>query len=82
MAPLLAAASGGAVLIDDQDITGVSRTPVRLALVRLDEQADIYIPGRLISDMEVHRGLKVRVVTEKITDEVGDLAWTTEGVPL
>jgi len=54
--------------------------PYVLALVRLDDQSDIYIPGRLISDKEVHRGMRVRVVTEKITDQVGDLAWTTEGV--
>ena len=54
--------------------------PYVLALVRLDEQSDIYIPGRLISDKEVHRGMRVRVLTEKITDQVGDLAWTTEGV--
>ncbi len=54
--------------------------PYVLALVRLDEQSDIYIPGRLISDKEVHRGMRVRVLTEKITDQVGDLAWTTESV--
>ena len=54
--------------------------PYTLALVRLDEQADIYIPGRLISDSEAYRGMKVRALPEKITDELGDLAWTTEGV--
>jgi uncharacterized OB-fold protein len=55
--------------------------PYTLALVRLDEQADIYIPGRLITDMDVQRGMKVRVVPEKITEQLGDLAWTTEGLP-
>jgi uncharacterized OB-fold protein len=55
--------------------------PYTLALVRLDEQADIYIPGRLITDKDVHRGMKVRVIPEKITDQLGDLAWTTEGLP-
>jgi uncharacterized OB-fold protein len=54
--------------------------PYTLALVRLDEQADIYIPGRLITDKEVHRGMKVRVLPEKISDKLGDLAWTTEGL--
>jgi uncharacterized OB-fold protein len=52
--------------------------PYTLALVRLDEQADIYIPGRLITDREAHRGMRVRAVPEKITDTVGDLAWTPE----
>lgn len=52
--------------------------PYTLALVRLDEQADIYIPGRLISDREAHRGMRVRVAPEKITDTLGDLAWKTE----
>jgi len=55
--------------------------PYTLALVRLDEQADIYIPGRFISDMDVRRGMKVRVRPERITDQLGDLAWTTEGMP-
>jgi uncharacterized OB-fold protein len=49
--------------------------PYTLALVRLDEQADIYIPGRLVTDTQVHRGQRVQVVPEKITEEVGDLTW-------
>ena len=54
--------------------------PYTLALVRLSEQSDIYIPGRLITDAEPHRGMKVRALPEKINDKLGDLAWTTEGV--
>jgi uncharacterized OB-fold protein len=52
--------------------------PYTLALVRLDEQADIYIPGRLISDREAHRGMRVRVAPEKITETLGDIAWKAE----
>jgi len=52
--------------------------PYVLALVRLDEQPDIYVPGRLISDKEVHRGMRVHVLTEKISDNLGDLAWVAE----
>jgi len=52
--------------------------PYTLALVRLDEQRDIYIPGRLIGDKEAVRGLRVRAVPEKINDEVGDLAWAVD----
>jgi uncharacterized OB-fold protein len=52
--------------------------PYTLALVRLDEQADIYIPGRLLTDTEAQRGMRVRAVPEKINDEVGDLAWAVE----
>jgi uncharacterized OB-fold protein len=52
--------------------------PYTLALVRLDEQQDIYIPARLISDKEAHRGMRVHAVPEKITDEIGDLAWAAD----
>jgi len=50
--------------------------PYTIALVRIDEQADIYIPGRLTSDVEVYRGLRVRVAPERLTDEIGELNWT------
>jgi uncharacterized OB-fold protein len=94
--PICSSCHGGNLALDDVKGTGevfswivvhrstspdmLQYVPYVLALVRLGEQADIYIPGRLISDKEVHRGMKVRVLTEKITDQVGDLAWTTEGV--
>jgi uncharacterized OB-fold protein len=49
--------------------------PYTIANVRLDEQSDIYIPARLVSDVEPRRGLRVRAVPEKINDEIGDLLW-------
>lgn len=49
--------------------------PYTLALVRLDEQADIYIPGRVIGEVAARRGMRVRAIAEKIDDEAGDLAW-------
>ena len=52
--------------------------PYTIVLVRLDEQADILIPGRLVSDVEVHQGMRVRAVPEKLTDEVGDLLWKVD----
>jgi hypothetical protein len=39
------------------------------------------IPGRLISDKEVHRGQKIRVNSERISDQPGDLALTAEVGP-
>lgn len=50
--------------------------PYTLALVRLDEQHDIYIPGRLLGDAAAERGMRVRAVIEEIDDETGDLAWS------
>lgn len=95
--PICSKCHGGNVSLDEVSGTGsiyswivvhrsttpdmMKYVPYTLALVRLDEQADIYIPGRLISAKDVHRGMKVKVLTEKITDQLGDLAWTTEGVP-
>jgi len=49
--------------------------PYTVALVRLDEQDDILIPGRFVSDAEIHQGLRVRAVPEPVTDEVGILNW-------
>lgn len=49
--------------------------PYTVALVRLDEQDDILIPGRFVSDTEIHQGLRVRVVPERVTDDVGVLNW-------
>ena len=53
----------------------VDLVPYTITLVRLDEQDDILIPGRLISDVEVEQGLRVRAVPERVTDEVGVLLW-------
>jgi uncharacterized protein len=49
--------------------------PYTVALVRLDEQDDILVPGRLLDDPEVHQGLRVRAVPERVADEVGVLCW-------
>jgi hypothetical protein len=49
--------------------------PYTVVLVRLDEQDDILVPGRLLSDVEVHQGMRVRAVPEIATDEVGRVCW-------
>jgi uncharacterized OB-fold protein len=49
--------------------------PYTIALVRIDEQDDILIPGRLISAVDVRQGLRVRAALEKLTDDVGLLNW-------
>jgi len=53
--------------------------PYVTALVRLDEQSDILIPGRFLSDVELRQGLRVRAVPEKLTDEIGELNWAVAG---
>jgi uncharacterized OB-fold protein len=52
--------------------------PYTLALVRLDEQPDIYIPARLVSHEKPHKGMRVQAQTEQISDTIGDLLWTDE----
>lgn len=54
-------------------------TPYTIALVRLDEQEDILIPGRLTSDVEVEQGLRVRAAPVRANDEVGVLTWVVLG---
>ena len=49
--------------------------PYVVALVRVDEQDDILIPGRFASDAEIHQGMKVRMATEKASDDIGILDW-------
>ena len=56
----------------------IDLVPYTVVLVRLDEQDDILIPGRFLSDVEVHQGLKVRAAPEQITDEVGQLHWEVD----
>ena len=56
----------------------VDLVPYTVVLVRIDEQDDILIPGRLVSDGEVHQGLRVRAAPEQITDEIGQLHWTAD----
>jgi uncharacterized OB-fold protein len=52
--------------------------PYTTVLVRLDEQADILIPGRFVSDVELRQGLRVRVCAEALTDQIGDLTWAAQ----
>jgi len=55
---------------------GLARiVPYTIALVRLDEQDDILIPGRFVSDVEVRQGLRVRVAAERLSDDVGVVTW-------
>ena len=49
--------------------------PFTIVLVRLDEQDDILIPGRLLSEGEVHQGMRVRAVPIARTEEVGEVLW-------
>jgi uncharacterized OB-fold protein len=53
--------------------------PYTVALVRIDEQDDILIPGRYVSDVEIHQGLRVRAAPEPVTDEIGVLNWKAVG---
>jgi hypothetical protein len=49
-----------------------------VALVRLDEQADILIPGRYIGKADLIQGLRVRVQAERATSEIGLLTWNDD----
>ena len=49
--------------------------PYVIANVRLDEQHDLVIPARVVGDVEMRQGLRVRATTEKLTDDVGILLW-------
>ena len=58
--------------------------PYPVALVRLDEQDDIMIPGRYVGVADLAQGLRVRVRTEVATEDIGLLTWApmTEGPDL
>jgi uncharacterized OB-fold protein len=49
--------------------------PYTTVLVRLDEQADILIPGRFMSDGEPNQGLRVRARAEEVAEGIGELSW-------
>ncbi len=49
--------------------------PYTIVLVRIDEQEDIWIPGRLISDGEARQGLRVHAAPERLNDKVGLINW-------
>jgi uncharacterized OB-fold protein len=53
--------------------------PYVTLLVRLDEQADILIPGQFRSVVEPYQGLKVRARPEPLTDQIGELSWEVDG---
>ena len=55
--------------------TFVDLVPYTVVLVRLDEQPDILVPGRFLSDVEVQPGMRVRVVTTKVGDGLGVPEW-------
>ena len=53
--------------------------PYTVALVRVDEQDDILIPGRYLSeDVPISQRLRVRAAPERVTDEIGVLNWRAE----
>jgi hypothetical protein len=52
-----------------------AQVPYIIALVRIDEQNDILIPGRLLGTAQVRQGLRVRAVPERLTDDIGALSW-------
>ena len=49
--------------------------PYAVALVRLDEQHDILIPGRYVGDAELAQGLRVQTRFEQVSKEIGLLLW-------
>jgi len=49
--------------------------PYTVALVRVDEQDDILIPGRYVGATEIRQGLRVAARTEPATDDIGLLTW-------
>ena len=53
--------------------------PYVTVLIRLDEQPDLLVPGRFLSDTELRQGLRVRAVTEKLADGVGEVNWASAG---
>jgi uncharacterized OB-fold protein len=50
--------------------------PYTVAQVRLDEQADILVPGRYVGTTEIRQRLRVQARPEPATDDVGILTWT------
>jgi uncharacterized protein len=56
----------------------VDLVPYTTVLVRLDEQDDILIPGRLVGEVEAVQGLRVRAAPERVSDDVGLLVWQAE----
>jgi hypothetical protein len=57
----------------------VEAVPYTVVLVRLDEQDDILVAGRLTAEVVVHQGQRVRAVAERVSDDVGVLFWEAAG---
>jgi uncharacterized OB-fold protein len=55
-----------------------SLVPYTVVLVRLDEQPDLLVPGRFLSDVEVRGGLRVRAVAQRVEDDLGVLEWEAD----
>jgi uncharacterized protein len=53
-------------------------TPYPVALVRLDEQDDIFVPGRYVGGVELRQGLRVRAQPLRATEEIGVLTWNDD----
>jgi len=51
------------------------RLPYTIAMVRLDEGADLLLPGRLLNPEGIHQGQRVRVAPQPLSPDVGDLCW-------
>jgi uncharacterized OB-fold protein len=51
-------------------------TPYPVALVRLDEQDDLLVPGRYIGLAGLAQGLRVQAQFERINEEIGLLLWS------
>jgi uncharacterized protein len=49
--------------------------PYVVALVRLEEDDGVLIPGALLPGAGVHQGMRVQATTRPLTDDVGDLIW-------
>ena len=52
--------------------------PYTVVLVRLDEQPDVMIPGRLVTDGDIARGMRARAVPADLGDGLGVLDWALE----
>jgi uncharacterized OB-fold protein len=53
----------------------VALVPYTVVLVRLDDQPDLLVPGRFVSDVEAHAGMRVRVVPTKVAEGLGVPDW-------
>ena len=49
--------------------------PYTIALVRLDDDPEVMVLGRLVDGEPVRQGLPVRFLAHAITDDVGEILW-------